>query len=401
MQVTATNSLVSDELYSQLLVAASASSFRNSGWGINTSMWETVMSGHDRFGINPIPPNHEVVGLTFITRPKLNLTSTSLKQDRVLSTFDTTDPDSLMFALRCYLDTKFSRGLVAREAALCPFFADDSPFILPLCNSIESISGFPDFIIDTETTSGGFFGEDIAFARGSEMNYKAFDIEVGCRDIQGGIIAALFLLWERYIALVAKGYTTAYPEDIIARRINYTCSIYRFVLDPSLRYITKWAKATGCFPQSFPIGNFFNFDRGQHYIHASENFSIPFKVNVFEAMDPIILREFNSLILEFSPSLLQTDAAGNVTTTRSNAPPSAQYNFCGIPLVDTWSGTNELLWLCEQDELEDPTETIIRQITDSITAPTSTGDTVQYSTDADTGVAVPNNSDEDSVVFSI
>lgn len=366
-----TSPFVSDSLYEQLLAAATKSAFKGSGWGSFNATWQTVMTRYDRFGINPIPPNHEVAGLTFITRPKLNLSGTSLKQDRILGMFNTVDPDSFMFAIRAMLDTKWSRSPnIAGLARVSPFMASDSPFIIPLTNSLMSISGFPDFILDTETTSGGFYGEDQAFVRGSEMNMKAIDIELTFRDIQGGIIAAIFILWTRYMALVARGNVVAYPEDIVDRRINYSCSIYRFVLDPSMRFITKWAKCTGCFPQSFPIGNFFNIGEREHYLHASEQFSIPFKVNNFEAMDPMILREFNKVTLAFCPDLLSTSTTNAGVLERIPAPPSAENNFQGIPYINTGiSGCNELMWLCNPDELEDPTAALIKQITAAVSVP--------------------------------
>lgn len=380
---TENSPLITDDQYTQLLDAVTESTFRGSGMGSFRSSWEAVMSRYDRFGIRPVPANHEVKGLTFITRPKLNLTSTSLKQDRVLSCFDSNDSKNLMFAIRMYMDFKLSRSnLYAGIAHDCPWFADDSPFIVPLINSIRTLSGSPDFIIDSETTAGGFYGEDLSFARGSEMNMKAFDIELSFMDFQGGIVAAIFILWTRYIANVARGIQTAYPEDIISRRINYTCSIYRLILDPSMRVVTKWAKYTGCFPQSLPLGNFFNIaSPTDHYIRASEEFSIPFRCNVFEAMDPIILQEFNMAVKDFCPNI---DAATGGTLQRIPAPPSAEHNFAGIPYIDTGSGVNELMWLCQPEELENPAETVLRQILSGIKIPADDNTTVSAMASAST-----------------
>lgn len=350
------NTNIPDDLVEALYAAVTESSFRGSAAGSFQSMWQAILSRVDRYGYNPMPPNHEVAGLTFITRPKLNFASSSLSQDRVLATLATLDPQSLPFSIRCYLDTKFStRSTILPLAETCPFFNSDLPFIIPLTNCLQTISGFPDFNIDAETTEGGFFGEDQTFAKGSDMNMRTYDLSLTFRDIQGGYIMAMFIYWTRYIALVTRGLVMAYPEDIIARRLNYTCSIYRLILDPSRRFVVKWAKATGCWPASVPIGNAFNIGERENYLHAASQFTIPFKANAIEYMDPIIFRDFNSIVDKF--------AGQDWKRNRKVAAATAANNFAGIPYLNVGEhGFNELQFWCAQEELTDPFDAIIKQI---------------------------------------
>jgi len=155
--------------------------------------------------------------------------------------------------------------------------------------------------------------------------------------MQGGFILSLIWMWIHYIELVVRGDTVAYPEDISARRLNYTCSIYRFILDPSRQYITKWSKGTGCFPKSIPIGNIFNFAEREKYISSSERFSVPFVVNKVELMDPIIFRDFNTITKRYAPWVVQPGI--------QKTPITALNNFSGIPFIDTLSGHNQLNFL--------------------------------------------------------
>lgn len=146
---------VSGDALNNLLSASTEASFRYSGLGSFLSTWQTVLAGVDRFGTNPLPPNHEVTGLIFITRPKLNLSSMSLKQDRVLSTLNTREPYSFPFSIRSYLDSRFARDpLNAGDMMVTPFVNTDLPFIIPLTNCHMSSGGWPDFFIDTETSQG-------------------------------------------------------------------------------------------------------------------------------------------------------------------------------------------------------------------------------------------------------
>jgi hypothetical protein len=340
-----------DDQLRVLFDTATQQAFRSSGAGNYYSLYQTILSQYDRFGVNALLPNHEVVGYTFITRPKLNLSTTSLRQDRVLAMFDTFDNKSLQFAVRCYLDTYYSgRSDIIPLATACPFFNIESPFIIPLSNNLVSVAGWPDPVLDTETTDGGFFSEDMTMVKGSDRLNRTYDITLTFRDIQGGFIIALLYMWIRYIELVVRGDTTAYPEDIAARRINYTCSIYRFVLDPSRQFITKWSKATGCFPKSIPIGNIFNFGEKENFIHSAAQYSVPFTVNKIEIMDPIIFRDFNTIARRFSPTV-QSFGKLNGAKPASLSP---DHNFIGLPYIDTEGGFNKLDFLAYPTALDNP-----------------------------------------------
>lgn len=358
---TETTSLLTPDFVRRLYAAATEQSFKYAGAGHFGAFYQTVLSRIDRYGINHAPPNHELAGYTFITRPKLNLATPSLRMDRTLATLDTVDPVSLPFAIRCLLDTKFaSDEQIVGAASKSPFFNDQLPFIVPLGNCLQAISGFPDFVVDTETTEGGFFGEDQTTARGSDMMNRSYDLTLTFRDIQGGILATLLYLWAYWIALVTRGYVTAYPEDIMANRLCYTCSIYRFVLDPSRRFITKWLKATGCFPKMFPIGAMFNIGEREQFLESARQFSVNFTVNKIETMDPIIFSDFNTVVKRF---------AGDVTAGGYvEALAVAEHNYAGIPWIDTVRGLNEIKFMCRQEELDDPMAPVLEEIKQAVAA---------------------------------
>lgn len=347
--------VITETMVSRLFETVSDLVYRNIGAGDRNAQFQTITSKIDRFGKNMLLPNHEVVGLTFITRPKLNFTTQSLRQDPILSMLDTLDPVSFQFAIRCYLDTKFSRGKhsyngtpIMRLAEQCPFFNSESPFIIPLSNCLMSMSGWPDPVIDTETTEGGFYSEDQTFAKGSDRLSRSYDLTLTFRDIQGGFIIALLYVWHRFIELVTRGEVTAYMEDIAARRLCYTCSIYRLVLDPSRQFVTKWAKATGCFPKSPPMGSFFNFGERESFITSTAQYSIPFTVNKVEYMNPLILRDFNTISKRYSQGLQ------NLSSNRDamqRTPVSPDYNFTGIPFIDLDSGSNRLDFWAYNNEI--------------------------------------------------
>lgn len=352
--------LTDDELKS-LYEAAVETTFRSSGYGSFSSQYQMVLSRFDRYGGKvPIIPNHEQIGLTFFTRPKLNLTTANLRMDRQMSMVDSLTPTTLAFAARAYLDTNWSRSdAIADMASLAPFFNDESAFLVPLTNCITSFSGTPDPVIDTETTEGGFFSEDITIPRGSDLLRRSGELSITFRDVQGGFIFLLLYLWHRYIELLPKGTMFAYPEDIYHRRMGFTCSIYRFVLDPSKRFITKWAKYTGCYPKSIPLGAFFNFSDNESFLSSTSQFTVPFVYNFVDPMDPIVFREFNTIVSRFAYRLQDNDYV------EAEAVP--ENNYAGIPYIDL-SGSNEIKFLCRKEELIDPLETAWQEISAKIDA---------------------------------
>jgi hypothetical protein len=341
---------ITEDDIQRIYQAANEQIFKGAGYGSFYGQYQRVMKSFDKFGRNPLPNNADLTGFTFITRPKLNLSTTSLKQDRTLMALSTTDPNSLAFAIRCYLDTNFaSRPDISGLAKYSAFFEHRSPFIIPLSNCLSSISGWPDPVIDTETTEGGFHSENLTFAKGSDRLAGSYDLTLSFREIQGSIILSIIYTWLKFIDLVTKGNTVAYPEDIDARRLCYTCSIYRFVVDPSKRIITKWAKATGCFPKSIPLGAAFNINENEIFISSMANYSIPFTVNKVEYMDPIIFRDFNRLSIKYNPDLHPNYRDKKVVQVKH----VAEYNYFGLPYIDTDQGLNRINFYAYNSELED------------------------------------------------
>lgn len=344
------------EQYDRILDGFVDSSYRSVGAGSYRNTLQLVLTQHDRFNSNITPPNHEFAGLTFITRPRLNLTTSSLRQSRILTMLDTDDINSVKFMIRALLDTKWSSGEVYPEIAnlisRSPLVNNRSPFNIPLCNCLTGITGWPDINMDTETTEGGFHSEDHTTIKGSDRLNKTYDLTLNFKDVLGGVIMSIFHMWMEYCALQAKGQVVAYQDDIFEQKINYTVSIYRFVLDPSRSTIVKWAKATGCFPKSVPIGACFDVNQGETYVSSSAKFSVPFTANKIEYNDPAILQDFNVLAERYNPVLGQGDGTStlspvNDTDNYENTPGdpliASKYNFTGYPYIET--GTRGQIYL--------------------------------------------------------
>lgn len=288
-------------------------------------------SRFDRFGNSMVPQNSEFDGYTFITRPRCNLSLTNVVADDKFSAMRSNDPREYpyVYAIRCLLDTRFAAR--DQNSHGCPFFDPSAGYNTLLFNSIKSISGFVDPVLEVETSQGGFFSEDQTYVIGSDRLAKTYDLQLQFRDIQGGPVAALFDYWCQYMGNLQDGTMVQYGDDIDANRIAYTVSIYRFLTDRSRRHISKWAKCTGCFPVTAPCGVPFNKNQGESLIEAAKEFSITFKCNRIEYNKPVIISEFNTITRRYAG----WDSAAGPKGVGSHPAfaPRAQNNFSGLPYI--------------------------------------------------------------------
>lgn len=299
--------------------------YRSFGGGAFNYQMVDFFRNCDRFSINTQTPNSMDSGYTFITRPRLCLADESISKRDDFLPLMTNDPNSIQHAIRCNLDTVFCSK--SKHSNLINY---QNPFMTPVVNGCIGISGFPDPYLNTQTSDSGFHSEDQTVAIGYDRMQKTYDLSLNFRDPQNGPIMCLMFYWMLYIGYVTKGMLPAYMEDIDKQRLNYTVSIYRFVTDPSKRYIMHYGKATGCFPKSVPLGAIFNFSETERSVRSAGNFSIPFAANKIEYDDPNILLDFNTLVKRYwNP--LSSIPISEANTLSMN--PLDNYN--GVPYVNS------------------------------------------------------------------
>lgn len=319
--------------------------YQISGHGHQDAQIAQIFHSIDRYERSLAPKNVEQTGYTFITRPRLNLSDVNLAADRRFTGMRSGNVNDVAFGLRCMLDTQFCRDNLAMAQA-CPLIDVQNPFAVLLCNALTSISGYNDPILATETTDGGFFQESQTYAIGGDRMARGYDFTLTFRDYPGSPVAAAFDYWYQYMMNLGDGSMIQYADAIDANRLDYTVSIYRFVVDRTRKVITKWSKATGCFPTNAPTGVPFNKGQSESFVTANDNFSINFKVNhVGYTNDPLIIQEFNILVRRY---LAKKSSDMNYKVYTSEA----QNNFTGIPYVGIGDFGYELMFLHNDESVE-------------------------------------------------
>ena len=258
----------------------------------------TSAIGNSIYGINhrqtpgAIQINKDFYGLTFFTRPQLNLSTGNLQTIRQFAPLLSTSPNSLQRIIRSLLDPRLAKD--PDSPVTCALVDDRQAFIPMLTNHLLSISGWPDVTAPTMTSQEGVYKEVFSMVDGITANYSTYNIQANFRNIPGDPITLLFLIWCHYAANVYEGTMVPYPDKIIQNEIDYNTRIYRLVLDGSKTYVKKIGACGAAFPTSSPIGAAFNFEHDRPINSSNDQISINFTAMGAMYQDDILISEFNA-----------------------------------------------------------------------------------------------------------
>lgn len=248
---------------------------------------------------NIVPSNKDDYGLTFFTRPQLNLRNQNLSSVNKLDSFLTNNPSSIHRYIRMMLDPRLAYSMDLR----CPFLDNRMAFIPILTNNLKSMSGWPDPYLPTYSTPEGLRREQWTIGDGVIDIYNAFSIDCNFRNTQDEPIILMFKLWTHYIALVFEGMIAPYTDMLIENEIDYNTRIYRLILDPSRRFVKKIGMVGAALPVVNPQGKFFDYQENETYNMQNKTINIRFECNGAQYDDSIIAKEFNMVGEIFNPEL--------------------------------------------------------------------------------------------------
>ena len=167
-----------------------------------------------------------------------------------------------------------------------------SPFIPILQNTCTNVTGAKDFNIETFSYDSDEFGSNLTVPTGMDELWGGGTLTTTHDDIIYGPTSLLFMVWVMYQHYVSRGYITTTRTHIMERILDYTCSIYVFVIGGDGRTIERFGKYTGCSPSTFPFS--------QQLEHSStldpemlRKIQITWNFNRFEPMNPEIFTDFN------------------------------------------------------------------------------------------------------------
>lgn len=319
---------------------------RERGFGEgDQAVLQSLYGINHRGNIQAVPANRLNYGLTFFTRPRLNLSYDNIAIVRTFVPMLTRDELTVMRAIRAYLDPVGAR-LGGGLGYPCKLINDRSPFIGVLSNNILNISGWPDPFVDTFTSKPGVYKEEWVIVDGFARIFNSFEITANFRNIVGDPISKMFYLWTQYAAYVHEGIFDPYMEAILENEIDYDTRIYRLVLNAERNHVEEICATGAAFPLTSNIGSHFDFDSDKPHNESVNQISATFKCMGVDYNDPILVYEFNETVRIFEPQM--HDSIRTSFFTKMSPALADLFNGRGLPRIDP--DTMELQWWIRNSE---------------------------------------------------
>lgn len=337
------NGLPASDFSSRFLTRQKNSVSEHLGHGNPSKIIANTLRGinHQSNGI-PAPGNSNNVGLTFFTRPYLNLSYDNLAKSRRLSPLLTDDPNTFHYAIRMLLD---GRRREIDSLTKTPLTDDKQAFIPVFTNLLTGLSGWPDETVDTFISDPGLRNEVYMLVDNLGSAFNSFELTANFRNIDGDPIMSILAAWTIYAKAVAIGSMEPFQEMAVSKTIDYQTRIYRLVLDKSRKWIQKIACCGAAFPYANPIGSSFNFALDQQRSSEVDDISVPFKCIGYEYNDPIIGQDFNRTVVYYNA--LMADKYREEKMIKLDGENVQAFNFNGYPRI---SDDMELEWWVPKDE---------------------------------------------------
>lgn len=280
-----------EKVYNTSPLGPLASNLVNTVYGINHRQTQLAL-----------PFNKDAYGLTFFTRPRMNLTRDNVRMVRQMIPLLNSEPRSIQRIIRVLLDPLLALGSDPTGRVYSPYVDDLNVFIPLLTNLCLSVSGWNDFGVDSHVTPEGHFREAHSMVDSSIEVRNSFELSVGFRNIPNNPVTLLFYFWLFYASKVFEGELIPYGSSLYELEIDYNTKITRLVLDPTKRYV-QHIFSTIAYPISVPVGNIGNFDSSQPFNDANDNVNIRFQCIGMEYNDPIQIKEFNDSVCALNPGM--------------------------------------------------------------------------------------------------
>lgn len=311
--------------------------------------------GNNLFGINhrqtpgAVPSNKDTYGLTFFTRPQLNMQPDNIRNVRIMSALMTNNNLSIQNFVKCTLDPRLIHGYEFQEIKApvikCPMVDNENAFIPILTNNLNTISGWPDVVAPTFTSKPGLYNEAFSMVDGITRNYETYDVDASFRNTKGDPILYMFYIWLHYSSFVFEGKLVPYLDMITENEIDYNTRIYRLVLDKYKDKVTKIAATGAAFPISIPTGSFFDFNNEKPYNDQNKDITIRFRCMGVDYQDDILVQEFNDTVAIFNPTMSDGDREKYMYQVEKSL--LTLFNNRGYPRIDPQ--TMELQWWISRD----------------------------------------------------
>jgi hypothetical protein len=169
------------------------------------------------------------------------------------------------------------------------------PFNALLYNRRTSNLDLPDLEGGDIETSENMWGTKTHYRRSSITTNDSYDFSMEFWDDRRLSAYMFFRLYDEYetrksYGLVNLHENSYYLKYVTDKRLHDQFAIFKFILGEDCRTIVHWSKLYGVYPKNVPRNAFSDMPADGIF-----KFTVQFKANWVDDMDPMILTEFNNL----------------------------------------------------------------------------------------------------------
>lgn len=256
------------------------------------------------------------IPMVFVTTPMLNLSDQNINASSFFKYMSTNN--SGLFSLLNY------NGFGSGEQTGQIGSYTTSPFIKLLSNRFVNID-IGDTTAQSKQYGETFYGYKMEVPGPIVESINGGQFSITFQETRDGAIMKIMKTWVEYMENLARGTMYTSEEAKTQKILDYTCSVYYFLLDFDGQTIQYYTKYTGCTPTNIPYSNFSQEVAGGH---DAVTMSISFNFSFKEDMDPQILSDFN-LLNSSAPELISggTEDKYSIYQSASKMVGSTDYSY--------------------------------------------------------------------------
>lgn len=190
-----------------------------------------------------------------------------------------------------------------RTSNFMPIFTNDCKSFDATDLNLEQLSAFD--------TKQGFSLPMPAYSSQSKAS-GSFNISVS--EDANLDFTKIMSIWVNYIENITSGVFDANPEMITNGELDYTSSLYYFLLEPDGKTLKYWAKYTGCWPSAVQYSAL----RYSKKSNEPVELDLPFNYTIKEDMNPRILEDFNRVSLKIETDNIVLDTSKGYTSVKDS-----------------------------------------------------------------------------------
>lgn len=191
-------------------------------------------------------------------------------------------------------DSRYPRVMEQLQMSV-NYRTDGSPFVNLLTNAVRSSLELPQINANTMETAQNIYGTVLGYRQASNPSDNAHEFTLEFEETKYLEVYMFFKLFDEYERKKYYGeITPPYPEYITNKILHDQMSVYKIVVGEDGETIIYWAKAWGVYPISVPRDAFSDLTSSREGL----KFSVSFRCQFVEDMEPTILSDFNQVTKE-------------------------------------------------------------------------------------------------------